>query len=709
MIRLWTLGIASVTDAQGEPVDIVAAQSKRFAVLAYLALAKPRGWHRRDTILALFWPELDQAHGRHALRQTLHFLRQHLGNSVIRTRGSEDIALGPDLWCDAVAFEAGDDTASYRGDLLPGFFVRDAAAEFDHWLDRRRHDLCARAAARREEAGSRPSAPPPPPPTLAQPSKASVPFRGLALAAAAAVVTAFWVAPPRAMARSALADSLYRRGLVTLQNRNGSRAALQWFEAALQASPRFALAAYYAGVSADAVASDSGNQWFARAAALAPHASEHDRLVIETAVAIRADDPAAVPIAESLTARSPADPLARHLLGSSLVWSGAFGDALREFRRERDLSASQPGDEDVGCRSCDAIEGVAISLQFLDSLDAAERAAREGVERTPRAGAAWRTLAGIQAADGHIADSRTSARRAATLILGAPGEPLTTAELAIRAGDFAAADRTLHDALTFGSDAVRHDALWDLVISLRNQGRLRDALSAARTYRHIDGDSLHFGAVPVAQVLFEAGRLREAAALYDSIAAPPPEGRAGAFGNSARSQAWALAHAAEARAALGDTARVRAYADTIAALSAKSLYGRDRHLADHLRGLIWLAHGQLDSAERSLTAAVFSLTLGYTRTNLALGRVLLSEGRFRAAAAVATAGLANAVDASAYYATRTELHELAAQAFDAAGERDSAVVHYEQVVRAWAHPDPVFSARAAAARARLSALTPRGE
>jgi tetratricopeptide (TPR) repeat protein len=714
MIRLWTLGTASVTDSAGNPLDAVAAQSKRLAVLAYLTLATPRGWHRRDTILAMFWPELDQARARHALRQTLHFLRRHLGAGVIRTRGSEDIAAGPDLWCDAAVFEAGDPESRilYRGDLLPGFFIRDAAPEFDHWLDQRRDALRARATAIRpavdapRESVLRPRLPPPPsPPPVA---RHHLPLRWLTLGAAAAGIAALWIAPPRAMARPALADSLYHRGLTTLQDRVDSRAALGWFEAALQASPRFALAAYYAGVSADGVDGATADRWFARAEALAPRASDHDRLVIESGLAFRRDDPAAVPIAESLATRYPADPVARHLLAASLLWSGDFGSALREFHRERDLTESLRGDDGHGCRSCDAIEGMAVSLQFLDSLGAAEQVARQGVERAPRSGGAWTTLAIIEAAEGHVADARAAGRRAGEVQPGQPGDPFGAADLSIRAGDFDAADRTLRDALTFGTSAGRHNALWLLVISLRNQGRLGEALALARAYRHGSPDPAGLDAVPVAQVLFEDGRTREAAALFDSVAVPPREGRAAAYGNSARRQVWALAHAAEAWASVGDTARVKAYADTIAQLSVRSLYGRDRHLPDHLRGLIWLARGHADSALAHLTAAVFSPTIGYTRTNLALGRTLLTDGHPRAAATIATAGLAEAVDGSAYYATRTELHELAAQAFDASGERDSAVVHYTQVVRAWGRADPMFASRCAAARARLITLQ-RGE
>jgi hypothetical protein len=57
--------------------------------------------------------------------------------------------------------------------------------------------------------------------------------------------------------------------------------------------------------------------------------------------------------------------------------------------------------------------------------------------------------------------------------------------------------------------------------------------------------------------------------------------------------------------------------------------------------------------------------------------------------------------------SRTELHELLAQAFDQAGQRDSAAVHYRAVAKAWAHADPIFHARRDRARAWLVGYNPR--
>ena len=61
------------------------------------------------------------------------------------------------------------------------------------------------------------------------------------------------------------------------------------------------------------------------------------------------------------------------------------------------------------------------------------------------------------------------------------------------------------------------------------------------------------------------------------------------------------------------------------------------------------------------------------------------------------------LEAANLYITRTELHELLAQAFDAAGERDSATAHWRAVESAWRNADPQFRTRWEAAQRYLSA------
>src|SRR5215218_8028019 len=135
MIRFFTLGKLDLRGAESVEMRAVLQQPKRLGLLAYLAVNTPRRFHRRDSLLGLFWPELDQEHARAALRRALYFLRAELGAEVVAGRGDEEVGT-PDgvLWCDATALEqsltAGDAEsalAHYRGPLLDGLYVAGAA------------------------------------------------------------------------------------------------------------------------------------------------------------------------------------------------------------------------------------------------------------------------------------------------------------------------------------------------------------------------------------------------------------------------------------------------------------------------------------------------------------------------------------------------------------------------------------------------------
>lgn len=167
MIRLRTLGAVDLRGTGGEELRSVLAQPRRVALLAYLALATPRGAHRRDTILALFWPELETDRARNALGQAVHFLRRSIAAEAIVNRNGDGVSIDwSNFWCDSAAFEDALDAnriaeaiALYRGDLLEGFHIGDAP-EFERWLDAERARLAARyteavetLATEREEAG----------------------------------------------------------------------------------------------------------------------------------------------------------------------------------------------------------------------------------------------------------------------------------------------------------------------------------------------------------------------------------------------------------------------------------------------------------------------------------------------------------------------------------------------------------------------------
>ncbi len=157
MIELRLLGTLDLKGTDGHAVHSILAQPKRLALFAYLALHTDHG-ARRDSVVALFWPDLDTAHARGALRQSLRFLRRELGDGILNGHSDEAIAFEPGtVWCDVVAFEqacrvghAAQALQLYRGGFLEGCFVSGGSTELEAWIASERTrlgQLAGRAAA----------------------------------------------------------------------------------------------------------------------------------------------------------------------------------------------------------------------------------------------------------------------------------------------------------------------------------------------------------------------------------------------------------------------------------------------------------------------------------------------------------------------------------------------------------------------------------
>lgn len=157
MIRFRALGAIDLRRSDGEVATAVLRQSKRLALLTYLACAPEGQLRRRDLVVAMFWPELDDHRARDALTAALGLLRRSLGREVLISRGREEIG------CDRRHFSAdvsdflhalherraGDALALFEGELLAGVHVSDAFG-FEEWLDTERarfRGLAAGAAA----------------------------------------------------------------------------------------------------------------------------------------------------------------------------------------------------------------------------------------------------------------------------------------------------------------------------------------------------------------------------------------------------------------------------------------------------------------------------------------------------------------------------------------------------------------------------------
>jgi DNA-binding SARP family transcriptional activator/TolB-like protein len=200
MIRLRTLGTTELLGSDGHPIQSIQAQPKRLALLIYLAAVRG-SYHRRDRLVGLFWPELDQEHARAALRKAIHFLRRSLGDGVLLGRGDEELGIEHTrLWCDVAALDDALQSGEHEralelsgGEFATGLYVA-GVPELEHWLEQERARLSsavARAAwavAEREEE------------------------QGNGVAASRAAVSAAALTPHSESAHRRLIDLLHRLG-----------------------------------------------------------------------------------------------------------------------------------------------------------------------------------------------------------------------------------------------------------------------------------------------------------------------------------------------------------------------------------------------------------------------------------------------------------------------------------------------------------------
>ncbi|MCU0635639.1 MAG: hypothetical protein MUE41_12260 [Gemmatimonadaceae bacterium] len=148
MLRIHALGTLGVAlePARGAPAPV--GQPKLLALLLYLALARPHGFHQRDHLVGLLWPELSQDQARAALRKALHRLRSSCGDDIVATAGQDAVSVPLTArWCDVDAFEAaiaggrfGEALDLYRGELAPGLYVA-GAPRFEQWVSGERARL----------------------------------------------------------------------------------------------------------------------------------------------------------------------------------------------------------------------------------------------------------------------------------------------------------------------------------------------------------------------------------------------------------------------------------------------------------------------------------------------------------------------------------------------------------------------------------------
>jgi len=521
---------------------------------------------------------------------------------------------------------------------------------------------------------------------------------------AVAAYTRLWrLAPPGNPLReetsiSVEALSLYSDGVALLHQGTDPRGAAALFQAALRRDSLFAMAAYGLYRSLVAAKDPEAPRWLERARAPEMRATDRERRIIATTWAADMQDPGLLATAESLVSRYPGDLQSQLQLASAYLWDGRFDQVIALLHP---LVSSPPVPRTSGdrCPICEVYSPLIAALQNRDSLALAARIAAEWTRAQPESPNPWLAVTGVhfQALADSVALAALDSAAARSAEVAALVLPVYRGMIVLRQGLVDSACALFRGLST--QTRFREEGLWRTITCLRVGGRLREAEQVARQF-----ELEYKGAVPRAQVLYEAGQLREAARLFDSMAVttlalPAP-------GWAARWTSWHQTHLATCLAAAGDTARLGRLADSIVLLGNRTAFGRNRRMAPYVRGLLLVARGESAAAADSFrAAAAFAPSDGYSRANLALARTLLRLGRPGEAIPWLQAALRSSMEGSAFYATWSETHELAARAFAAAGEMDSARAHAAWLARAWRAADPAFRKRAHEA-GRLAGLEP---
>lgn len=500
--------------------------------------------------------------------------------------------------------------------------------------------------------------------------------------------------------QSEAAYRLYDAGLRAF-SRSEFRAANAMFQAALEEDSAFAMAAYYAGLTD----LDAGRRLdlVRRALALSNRASDRDRLYIRSGWGFMVSDPSFLAVAETLSIRFPTEVDGHYWRAQALTRDRRYLEAIPVFERvlQMDSLGTRPGARQ--CVACDAFAGLQYCYVSLDSFPAAERVARRWIAATPNNPRPYEALSSILAMTGRAGPAMQAVADAKAR--GLSGFDLAEYEWSTRLflEQYDAADSVLEAAIPSAGPGDRAALWFDLAVTLRAQGRFREAFAAIQRGRDANppgalrDHEMERALLQVkGQTLIEVHRFGEAAATFDSVGSlfNPRETEL----NKQRIELASLAMAAMARAEGGDTVHLAAVAESIARRTADSGLQRSRTLGNYLMGRLYAARGQPQKAIEYFKAAHYSSTLGLTLVDLGLARAYMTLGQGSDAVAVLQPALRSYRTGNGLYATRTTIHEELARAWQMAGNADSARYHWNRVVLAWSSADPMLAPRLAAAR-----------
>lgn len=411
--------------------------------------------------------------------------------------------------------------------------------------------------------------------------------------------------------------------------------------------------------------------------------TEYDRLTAEILRAEMVGERSrTLALARSLARRYPRDPRTLYTFGAVLSEQGRFAAADSVFRSAIALDSLGMESGLGPCAPCAGYGGLAALKQFLGDEKGAEALVRRWIALQPDAPTPWGMLGDALRYQQRFTESYDAYRRAVELSSDVASYRANMPRVYLEARRYEAVDSALAD---WGRDSSTAFDTRDVAMMLqRERGQFRRALETARK---LDPDET-LGNV-TANSLSRLGRYDEAVAIYERAGHPSkkPDVMPGVTPNNARVFSWIHALEADAIAPAGDTVRLHALADSIAAVSQRSYYGRDWRLHHHILGLIAMQGHRYADAIREFQQARWG-GAGWTVTVADIARSYLALNRPSQAVDVLRDAYKGPLDAMGRYAPRSELDFLMALAFQQAGQRDSAAVYARYVRKAWEKADP---------------------
>lgn len=528
------------------------------------------------------------------------------------------------------------------------------------------------------------------------------------LIAAAIVGTIFWrradaEAAARAEAVTPVVLRLYDGGRRAFYQGDYAAAA-RLFNAALTEDPSFASAAYFAWRTDVASGGSDVDSLAERALERAEHASARDAQLIRAHIGLTRYDIGAAALADSLSRRFPDDP---DMLMRAAEATGDLPAAVALLERAVRVDSAQTTSTTDACRACEALRLLAARYAWADSSTLALHSLARWSALRPSDYLPWVTRFDYLMKLGDVREGAEARRRAE--VLGAPHDAPTSADIerAIRTGAFDVAD-----SLCRAAPAASNGAIATLVrlrrtcaIGLWTEGRLREALSMIRDSRAPwtteTGDALPPDLELGAALDMEMGRPLIAAAWHARAAADSSTPGSAASGRWSHRVVWHLTLGAAALAQALDTIRVRALVDSVELVGHRSADPRDPLLHHFLRGLLLSMSGEHEPAVREYRLASTMPAHDFTRIGYEMARSLMAAQRPLEAIPPLRAILHADFDDAALTLSPTDIRLALAEAFEAAGQRDSAAVHYAAVEHAWRRADPIFAPRYQSVRAAL--------